>query len=289
MMRVIVLTGLSGSGKSTALHALEDLGLYCIDNLPPWLLPPLAQQLQQHHDPHLQTLAVGIDARTHPAGLKDLPRILDSFREQGLEVRVVFLDAADEVLLTRFSETRRRHPLTSDCQGLREALREERQLLEPLHRQAALRLDTSHIHIHQLRNLIRESLQVLDGDAHQGLNLLVQSFGFKKGVPHDADFVFDLRCLPNPYWQPELRAYSGLDQPVIDFLDAAPEVRQMREDLIQFLERWIPYFQKANRSYLNLALGCTGGRHRSVYMVEAIKQHFAARQFPVLGHHQELS
>lgn len=286
-MDLLIVSGLSGAGKTVALRTLEDLGYYCIDNLPLFLLrelalglrrTPLGTSAETRHG-----AAVGIDARNQPEFLADLPRLTDELREQGIDCRVIFLHADTHTLIKRFSETRRKHPLTGGGLSLAEAIERECELLEPLGRIAEIRIDTTHTNVHELRDLIRERL----GGAVQA-SVLLQSFGFKNGVPEGVDFVFDVRCLPNPHWQEALRPLTGRDVPVIEFLARAPEVSEMCADLQHFLDRWIPSFETDGRSYLTIAVGCTGGQHRSVYVVETLGEHLGANGHRVLVRHREL-
>lgn len=263
-MRLVIISGRSGSGKSTALNVLEDNDFYCIDNLPASLLPALAEHSLQSGT---QRLAVSIDARNQPDQLERLPDILRDLRQQSIQFDLVFLDAEDDTLLRRYSESRRRHPLTSNERSLPEALNYEHQLLGTLANAADLNLDTTRLNIYQLGDMIKERL--LDRPAN-GTAFLLKSFGFKRGLPLEADFVLDVRNLPNPYWDPALRAYSGTDQPVIDFLNQQPEVNELFEDLLHYLIKWLPRVGASNRAYVTIAIGCTGGQHRSVYMVERL-------------------
>lgn len=285
-MKLIIVSGLSGSGKSSALHTLEDLGFYCIDNLPLTLLYQFARQMTRRREAVYQNLAVGIDARNLEEDLQRFPKILKRLRASGFDCELFFFGADDAVLLKRFSETRRKHPLTRSGVSLAEAVRLERQLLEPISMRADMHFDTSRTNIHQLRDLIRERVV---GRREGKMSLLFESFGYKHGVPSDADFVFDVRCLPNPHWEPHLRSLTGRDESVQEFLRGQPAVTQMQEDLKAFLSRWIPRFEADNRSYLTVAVGCTGGQHRSVYMVEQLAAHFRYRQEYVLTRHRDLS
>ncbi|MDZ7751496.1 MAG: RNase adapter RapZ [Gammaproteobacteria bacterium] len=286
-MRLVVISGLSGAGKSVALHTLEDLGFYCTDNLPANLLPEFTRQLLRFRDGFYERAAVGIDARSPAEDLRRFPTELEQLKALGVEVDVVFLEAEDDILIKRFSETRRRHPLTVEGLSLAEAIREERLLLEHFADSANLRLDTSRTTLYQLRDLIKNRV---GGTAGASLSLLFQSFGFKHGVPRDADFVFDLRCLPNPYWEPRLRQLTGRQQPVVDFLEAEPMVAQMEGDIEAFIRRWLGRFESGNRAYLTVALGCTGGQHRSVYMAERLAAALQAERGPaVLVRHRELA
>jgi RNase adapter protein RapZ len=281
-MKLIIVSGLSGAGKTIALHSLEDMGAYCIDNLPVGLLPAFAAQVDQLGIAH-PWIAIGVDART--TALHDMPALLQQLSETHVHYEVLFLEATDAVLIKRFSETRRKHPLTSSHLPLAEAIRQERCLLEPLASRAHIRVDTSQMHVHHLRDMIRRRLNL---QTRQNISLLFQSFGFKYGVPNDADFVFDMRCLPNPHWELELRTLTGCDLAVQNFLSVQPKVQQMQRHLIEFLEVWIPQFIADNRSYLTLALGCTGGQHRSVYMAEQLAAYFRHTYDGVLVRHREL-
>lgn len=286
-MRLVVISGLSGAGKSVALHTLEDLGFYCTDNLPANLLPEFARQLLRFREGFYERAAAGIDARSPAEDLRRFPRELEQLKALGVEVDVVFLEAEDDILIKRFSETRRRHPLTVEGLSLAEAIQEERLLLEHFADSSNLRIDTSRTTLYQLRDLIKNRV---GGTAGASLSLLFQSFGFKHGVPRDADFVFDLRCLPNPYWEPRLRQLTGRQQPVVDFLEAEPMVTEMQGDIEGFIRRWLGRFEAGNRAYLTVALGCTGGQHRSVYMAERLAAVFHAERGPaVLVRHRELA
>lgn len=284
-MRLIVITGLAGSGKSIALHTLEDLGYNCIDNLPIFLLHELAHRLMATRDHNFIRTAVGIDARNPQEGLDALPMLVKDMRAQGIDCQVVFLEAQAEILSRRFSETRRKHPLAGGNRPLEEAMHLEQQLMEPIFCLANLHIDTTYTNIHQLRDLIRNRL----GAISNNVSIVLMSFGFKHGIPRDADFVFDVRCLPNPHWQPSLRHLTGLDMPVIKFLECNAEVNEMRVDLCTFLDRWIPAFEADGRSYLTITVGCTGGQHRSVYMTEILGQHLVTQNRTPLVRHRELS
>ncbi|MCU0766594.1 MAG: RNase adapter RapZ [Gammaproteobacteria bacterium] len=284
-MKFVVVTGLSGSGKSVALNTLEDLGFYCIDNLPSFLLESLADALIGEHAPRFQETAVGIDARNPAEDLRGVPPVVRRLREAGIAAEVVFLEADDDVLVQRFSETRRRHPLTNAETGLGQAIRREREMLEPFLSSADLRIDTTRTNLHDLRDLMRRRV----AERPRGeMSILFESFGFKRGAPRDADLVFDARCLPNPHWQPHLRPLTGRDAEVAGFLERDPRVPDLLEDITRFLERWIPCFRDEGRSYLTVAVGCTGGQHRSVYLVERLAAHFRAREPRVLLIHREL-
>lgn len=284
-MRLIIVSGLSGSGKSVALNLLEDLGFYCIDNVPAALLDTMVTQLVASRDGLYERLAVGVDARSGARDLDALPRLVQDLRGRGIRCEVIFLQADDEILLKRYSETRRKHPLSESGHSLHEAIGRERELLGPIIDCAELIVDTTRTSVYELRDAIRRRVGV-EGPA--GLSILIESFGYKHGIPADADFVFDLRCLPNPYWELSLRPLTGLDQAVVDYLDASPAVQRMFQDIVQFMRRWIPEYRDFNRNYLTVALGCTGGQHRSVYMTEKLAATLAADYDHVLTRHNEL-
>lgn len=266
-MRLVIVSGRSGSGKSTALDVLEDNDYYCIDNLPATLLLELVERTLLNPDMLYPQIAVSIDARNQPYQLERFPELLADLRARHIQCDLLFLDANDETLLKRFSETRRRHPLTNDTRSLPEAIADEKRLLEPIIDLADLCIDTTHLNLYQLRDIIK--LRLLD-KPEPGTAFLIESFGFKRGVPVDADVIFDMRCLANPYWIPELRGYSGLDQPVIDYLRDQPEAEEMYQDLYSYLSKWLPRFAASNRAYVTVGIGCTGGQHRSVYMTERL-------------------
>jgi len=279
--RLIIISGLSGAGKSIALHALEDAGFYCVDNLPVGLLVDFVEFVERGDWPHYHRVAVGIDARNPATDLSQFPGVLDALCEMKFDVELIYIEASDQTLINRFSETRRRHPLSSSEQPLGAAIAQERIVMEFLSDRADLRVDTSHTHIHEFRALIADRVA---RRATTTLSLQISSFGYKHGVPADADFVFDLRCLPNPYWDPALRELSGRDQAIQDFLDADPAVEDMVNDVVRFLEKWIPAFEADNRSYLTIAMGCTGGRHRSVYVAARVAEHFKRGRQIMLVH-----
>lgn len=285
-MRVIIVSGRSGSGKSTALNVLEDNGFYCIDNLPAGLLPELAERALLHTELIHPQLAVSIDARNLPSQLKRFPELLDEVRARHILCDLLFLDSDDETLLKRFSETRRRHPLSNGNRSLAEAIHDEALLLAPIRDLADLRIDTSHLNLYQLRDALK--LRLLD-KPEPGTAFLVESFGFKRGMPVDADLVFDVRCLPNPYWKPDLRDFSGLDQPVIDYLAAQPDVEDMYQDIHTYLHKWLPRFAASNRAYVTIAIGCTGGHHRSVYLAERLGQSLKESLKNVQVRHRDLA
>ncbi|MGY4533822.1 UPF0042 nucleotide-binding protein [Pseudomonas sp. TE3786] len=266
-MRLIIVSGRSGSGKSTALDVLEDNGFYCIDNLPAGLLPELAERSLLHTELVQPLVAVSIDARNLPSQLKRFPELLAEVRARHIQCDVLYLDADDETLLKRFSETRRRHPLTTDERSLAEAIHDESLLLSPITDLADLKIDTTHLNLYQLRDTLK--LRLLN-KPEPGTAFLVESFGFKRGMPVDADLVFDVRCLPNPYWKPELREHSGLDSVVAEYLQEQPDVQEMYDDIYAYLHKWLPRIAASNRSYVTVAIGCTGGHHRSVYLADRL-------------------
>ncbi|MCC6533183.1 MAG: RNase adapter RapZ [Burkholderiales bacterium] len=278
-MQLVLLTGMSGSGKSIALTALEDLGYYCVDNLPAKLLPELVEYLRESTHPHV---AISIDVRSVET-LPLLPQHLLVLRHSGIEVQLMYLEASTDTLVKRYSETRRRHPLCDGELTLPEAIARERELLAEI---AALahHIDTSELRPAQLRAWIRDFVNI----ERAGLTLLFQSFAFKNGLPLDADMVFDVRSLPNPFYEPSLRALNGRDRAVVEFLQAEASVRLMLSDIRGFLDNWLPSFVRDNRSYLTVAIGCTGGQHRSVYLVEELAAHFSP-QIKVLVRHRELA
>ena len=277
-MQLLLLTGMSGSGKSIALNALEDLGYYCVDNLPAKLLPEVVEYLRQSNHVHV---AISVDVRSVES-LPLLPQHILVLRHSGIEVQLMYLEASTDTLVKRYSETRRRHPLSDGALTLPESIARERELLAEI---AALahHIDTSDLRPAQLRAWIRDFVNI----ERSGLTLLFQSFAFKNGLPLDADMVFDVRSLPNPFYDPKLRPLNGRDAPVIEFLRSEASVRLMLSDIRGFLENWLPSFVRDNRSYVTVAIGCTGGQHRSVYLVEELARHFQP-QIKVLVRHREL-
>lgn len=284
-MRLIIVSGLSGSGKSVALHVLEDLGYYCIDNMPAALLQSVIEEVTTGDNKSGRLLALGVDARNRPEDLASLPRLIDELRQQDIQTELLFLQSSDDVLLKRYSESRRRHPLAEHGTALRAAIENERELLSVIVNSADLIIDTSHTSIYELAELIRERIDRRDRNT---LSVLIESFGFKSGIPADADFVFDMRCLPNPYWTIELRGLTGRDKEVTDFLDDQDVFISMYEDVLGFLKRWIPEYNDVHRGYLTVAIGCTGGQHRSVYMTEKLASALRKLHDPVLTRHNEL-
>ena len=283
-MKLTIISGRSGSGKSTVLRILEDLGYYCIDNLPASLLPSLADRLAAK-TLDIANAAVSIDARNVPSDLRQVSEIIKQLGSDPLSTDIVFLDANSQTLLRRFSESRRKHPLSDKEIGLREAIDRESELLEPLSLLANLTIDTSKMPLHQLRDII---MARLDSDGASNMTLQFQSFGFKNGIATDADLVFDARCLPNPYWDSSLRSLTGLSPEVARFLHSHEEVQKMLSDIQGFLESWLPSFESNNRSYMTVAIGCTGGQHRSVYLSEKLGEIFSQRFESVQVRHREL-
>jgi UPF0042 nucleotide-binding protein len=283
-MRLIIVSGLSGSGKSVALHLLEDIDFYCVDNIPAALLKPFIAHIVRGGEVFPRT-AVGLDARNPPAEIETVPALAEELRRSGIRCELLFLLASDEVLLKRYAETRRKHPLVTAGVSLREAIATERALLEPITSAADLVIDTSHMGVHSLRERLRERI---DRRREGRLALMFESFGYKHGIPGDADFVFDVRSLPNPYWQQELRHLTGLDAAVAEYLGRHASVGTLVSALTLFLTDRIAEFAQANRSYLTIAVGCTGGQHRSVYIAEKLAAHFRASYPQVLTRHDAL-
>lgn len=303
MFRLVIMSGRSGSGKTSALNILEDIGFTCIDNLPATLLPKLVEDLnseitKNHTQLDLtiedssrsktydKQLALGIDARNIAGDLNELPNIVKKIQSNGIEVSIIFLQARRSDLIRRYSETRRKHPLTSKDIGLAEAIDLEEKILTPVSEIANRKIDTSGLSLHQLKDLVKNTVAP---DQDQHMSILFESFGFKHGLPEASDFIFDVRCLPNPYWKQNLRIQTGNDHGVIEFLESQTDVASMLADLIGFLTRWIPKFQGNNRSYLTISVGCTGGQHRSVYIANRLHEHFSTQHPLVQVVHKELS
>lgn len=283
LRQLVLVTGLSGGGKSTALRALEDLGYNCVDNLPAALLPAFAEQLRTGAASYSR-VALGIDARSPGPHLGDIPGWLDGLTDSGMRCQMLFLDADTKAILKRFSETRRRHPLTSDELALPQAVEQENQLLAPLRERADWVIDTTDTNIHQLR---RQVWKCVDA-GNESMTIVLESFAFKRGVPQDVDFIFDARILPNPHWVEELRPLTGRDQPVRRWLEQDESVLRMVGDVLGFLRSWLPEFRDSQRSYVTVGIGCTGGRHRSVYLVEHLAAALGEGFGEVLIHHREL-
>lgn len=285
-MRLVIVSGLSGTGKTVALKLYEDLGYYCIDNIPLDLVQPLIAHAAGAADPRYGQFAIGVDARASPGEIRNFPEVLKALRAQGVHVHVLFLTADDQVILRRYNETRRKHPLSGAEVSLAEAIRQERKLLEPVAALADDLLDTSSMNLHDLRSAIHAR----QPEAGSGrLAVLFQSFGFKNGLPDGADFVFDVRNLPNPHWVPELRPLTGRDEAVVKYLEAQTDTAPLLDDIRSFLAHWLPSFQQQDRSYVTVAIGCTGGQHRSVYMVEQLAASFQGRFGQVIAKHRELA
>jgi len=284
-MRLVLISGLSGSGKSVALHMLEDVGYYCVDNIPAGLLPQFISHTVKSSDAMYRLTAVGVDARNQAAEIASVPQLIGELREKGLHCDVVFLRADEDALFKRYSETRRRHPLSRSGLGLAEAIQQEQELLKPIAGAADLTIDTTRTSVHQLRELIR---QRVEARAQGRLSILFESFAYRQGLPGDADFVFDARSLPNPFWEPGLAVLTGRDPAVAEFLAKQEPVTRFLADITTFLEKWIPDMIRTNRSYLTVAIGCTGGQHRSVYLAERLAEHFARAYSNVTTHHQAM-
>jgi UPF0042 nucleotide-binding protein len=283
--RLIIVSGMSGSGKSIALHTFEDLDFYCVDNLPAELLPEFVRSATGKSDLPPK-LAVGIDVRSRNTDLSNLPALLSQAGALGLDPKLVFFDARDDVLLKRYAETRRRHPLSHLGLTLNEAIALERRMLKPLRAMADILIDTSDTNVHQMR---RRVIAELDLTSERPVSLLFESFAYRRGVPSDADFVFDARCLPNPHWDARLRPLSGRDRDVREYLDAQPEVGEYVAQVSAFLDTWMPRIQADTRSYITVAFGCTGGKHRSVYLAETFATHAREQGWrEVSTYHREL-
>jgi RNase adapter protein RapZ len=284
-MRLILVSGVSGSGKSVALHMLEDLEYYCMDNIPAALLKPFISHTLRSTDNLYQRVAVGLDARNTRAEIATVPALIGELKASGIPCEMLFLTASDDALLRRYAETRRKHPLSRDGMGLRESIAMERDLLEPVVQAADLVIDTSHTGVHELRDLIRNRVE---RRRHPRLSILFESFGYKYGIPGDADFVFDARTLPNPYWEPALRPLTGRDAEVAQFLGRSADVARLAEDITRFVEARVPEYLATGRRYLTVAIGCTGGQHRSVYLAEKIATDFARRYEDISTRHSGL-
>ncbi|ACE83321.1 RNase adapter RapZ [Cellvibrio japonicus] len=283
-MHLVIVSGLSGSGKTTALHVLEDVGFNCIDNLPVSLLPALVAQIEIHKD-QAQKFAIGIDVRNAWQDLSLFPKMVSTLKEAHLPFHTIYLDSHPSVLIQRFSETRRKHPLSDKSTSLEEAIALEQNLLEPIRDAADQTIDTSHLNLHELRDLVKDRVV---GRTEATMAILFESFGFKHGTPVNADLVFDARCLPNPHWKPHLRPQTGLDADVVEFLEEQVTVQEMYADIEHYLTRWLPRYQANNRSYITIAIGCTGGQHRSVYLSERLKKHFDQYYQDVQVRHRDI-
>lgn len=289
-MKLVIISGLSGSGKTVALHTLEDEDYYCVDNLPIGILPQFVERILTRGVQLYDNIAVGIDARSGSEDLRDFNTIMEWVKqrdtEEKIEIELIYIQAEQETLIKRFSDTRRKHPLTKKGLPLSEAIEVERSLLKDVALRANLYVDTTNTNIHELRNYIKQRVASRKQDS---LSLLFHSFGFKNGAPVDSDFVFDVRCLPNPHWEPNLRNLTGQDNGVINFLQDKEDVIQMLEHIKTYLNFVIPKFKKQNRYYLTVSIGCTGGQHRSVYIAETLHDFFRKQHKNVSIHHRELS
>lgn len=285
-MKLVIVSGLSGSGKTIALHTLEDAGYYCVDNLPVGLLTNFVSSMESNQPAIYDMTAVAIDARCGLNDMEHFERILQDIKSQGVEVEILYLTSRVEKLLTRFNETRRKHPLTRKGVPLIEAIDMERNILKTISSSADQTIDTSELNVHELRHIINYRLA---HENHESMAILIQSFGFKHGLPADTDFMFDVRCLPNPHWEGHLRPYSGKDQPVIDYLEGFPQVLEMQKAIVAFMEQWIPCFEKEGRSYMTVSIGCTGGQHRSVYLAHKITGELQKKRENVSLRHRECS
>jgi len=281
---IVIVSGISGGGKSTALNALEDLGYYCIDNLPAAMLPDFGPQLSANPELY-KKVALGIDARSRESDLQVVIDWIEWLRANGFNCKLIFVTADKPVLIKRFSETRRRHPLTRRDQVLPDAIESEKKLLEPLRRYADQVIESSNTNIHQLRRQVWNCVDRRSG----GMTIVLQSFAFKRGVPQDVDFMFDARILPNPYWEKDLKSLTGKDKAVQQWLESNPAVGSMTKDIQAFMHAWLPAFQNAQRSYVTIGIGCTGGKHRSVYLAEKLAESLCDEHENVLVHHREAS
>ena len=284
-MKLIIISGLSGSGKTVALHTLEDEGFYCVDNFPLGLLSDFTDHINNQQIHIYEDIAVGIDARSGANDLKRFNHIIQSIKDKEIEIEVIYFQAEINELIKRFSDTRRRHPLTRKGIPLAEAIDIERNLLLPISQDADLCLDTSHTNVHQLRALVKDRVI---SRPNQELSILIQSFGFKHNTPTDSDFVFDVRCLPNPHWEPALRPLTGQDPEVQDFFKKQDDVIDMFSHIRNFMEHWIPKFAEQSRYYLTISIGCTGGQHRSVYIAEQLNEYFRTKYSGVSLRHREM-
>jgi len=284
-MKLIIISGLSGSGKTIALHTLEDEGFYCVDNLPLGLLPAFIEQITSQQVQIYNQIAVGIDARSGANDLRRFNETISTLKNDSVGIETIYFQAELNELIKRYSDTRRRHPLTQKGIPLAEAIDIERNLLSPIAHEADLCLDTTHTNVHQLRALIKE--RIISRPV-QELSILIQSFGFKHSVPTDSDFIFDVRCLPNPHWEPALRSLTGQDTAVQDFFKNHGDVIDMFEQIRNLLEHWIPKFAEQNRYYLTVSIGCTGGQHRSVYIAELLNKYFSSKFPSVSLRHREM-
>ncbi len=285
-MKLVIVSGLSGSGKTVALHTLEDAGYFCVDNLPVGLLPNFIDKMTNSQPALYDLIAVAIDARSGVDDMDHFETIINQIRVRDILTQVLFLTADIKKLVSRFSETRRKHPLSKQGLPLIEVIELERNLLSNIYASADLKIDTSNLNVHDLRHTI---ISRLLPDGGKDLSILIQSFGFKHGLPADTDYIFDVRCLPNPHWEDDLQLLTGRDKAVIDYLESFAMVNSMAESINDFLKTWIPCFKEENRSYMTISIGCTGGQHRSVYLVDKIAHELQKNQFNASVHHRDLA
>ena len=285
-MKLVIVSGLSGSGKTVALHTLEDAGYFCVDNLPVGLLPNFIDKMTNSQPALYDLIAVAIDARSGVDDMDHFETIINQIRARDILTEVLFLSADIKRLVSRFSETRRKHPLSKQGLPLVEVIELERNLLSNIYASADLKIDTSNLNVHDLRHTI---ISRLLPDGGKDLSILIQSFGFKHGLPADTDYIFDVRCLPNPHWEDDLQLLTGRDKAVIDYLESFAMVNSMAESINDFLKTWIPCFKEENRSYMTISIGCTGGQHRSVYLVDKIAHELQKNQFNASVHHRDLA
>ena len=285
-MKLVIVSGLSGSGKTVALHTLEDAGYFCVDNLPVGLLPNFIDKMTNSQPALYDLIAVAIDARSGVEDLDHFETIINQIRARDILTKVLFLTADIKKLVSRFSETRRKHPLSKQGLPLVEVIELERNLLSNIYASADLKIDTSNLNVHDLRHTI---ISRLLPDGGKNLSILIQSFGFKHGLPADTDYIFDVRCLPNPHWENDLQLLTGRDKAVIDYLESFAMVNSMADSINDFLKTWIPCFKEENRSYMTISIGCTGGQHRSVYLVDKIADELQKNQFNASVHHRDLA
>jgi len=284
-VKLIIVSGLSGSGKTVALRTLEDAGYYCIDNLPLGMLPELVDNMVDIGPQPYDQVAIAIDARSGVDKSDRFDEIMRHVSKHPLELKILFLTCDTSRLLKRFSETRRKHPLSRQGLPLADAIQQEKKLLEGIYANAHLSIDSSNLNVHELRQMIIDRLL---SQTNSEMGILIQSFGFKNGVPADTDFVFDVRCLPNPHWERDLKPLSGRDRAVVKYLENYPEVEEMFESIMRFLVDWTPRFEKENRSYMTISIGCTGGKHRSVYLAERIAAAFGRQRNNISIRHRDL-
>jgi len=285
-MKLVIVSGLSGSGKTVALHTLEDAGYFCVDNLPVGLLPNFIDKMTNSQPAPYDFIAVAIDARSGVDDMDHFETIINQIRARDILTEVLFLSADIKRLVSRFSETRRKHPLSKQGLPLVEVIELERNLLSNIYASADLKIDTSNLNVHDLRHTI---ISRLLPDGGKDLSILIQSFGFKHGLPADTDYIFDVRCLPNPHWEDNLQLLTGRDKAVIDYLESFAKVNSMSESINEFLKTWIPCFKEENRSYMTISIGCTGGQHRSVYLADKIAHELQKNQFNASVHHRDLA